>query len=76
VRKFTGLVKGAFLDAEIFGYSKKILISQEVKLSKDFMKKLAVGVGAGLRLIFRSLFFADRPSIRKPFFRWESLGTR
>jgi outer membrane protein assembly factor BamA len=65
-----GLVKGAvFLDAGNIWLLKDNPDKPGAKLSKDFMKELAVGVGAGLRFDFSFLVLRTDLAfpIRKPF---------
>jgi outer membrane protein assembly factor BamA len=65
-----GLVKGAlFVDAGNIWLLKENADKPGAKLSKDFMKELAVGVGAGLRFDFSFLVLRTDLAfpIRKPF---------
>ena len=65
-----GLVKGAlFVDAGNIWLLKENPNKPGAKLSKDFMKELAVGVGAGLRFDFSFLVLRTDLAfpIRKPF---------
>lgn len=68
--KIYGLVKGAlFLDAGNIWLLKENADKPGAKLSKDFMKELAVGVGAGLRFDFSFLVLRTDLAfpIRKPY---------
>ncbi|MBX9886816.1 MAG: BamA/TamA family outer membrane protein [Flavobacteriaceae bacterium] len=68
--KIYGLVKGAvFIDAGNIWLLKENPEKPGAKLSKDFMKELAVGVGAGLRFDFSFLVLRTDLAfpIRKPF---------
>lgn len=65
-----GLVKGAlFIDAGNIWLLKENVNKPGAKLSKDFMKELAVGVGAGLRFDFSFLVLRTDLAfpIRKPY---------
>jgi outer membrane protein assembly factor BamA len=68
--KIYGLVKGAlFLDAGNIWLLKEDLDKPGAKFSKDFLKELAVGVGAGLRFDFSFLVLRTDLAfpIRKPY---------